>query len=339
MKIKLIIFCLLLFALKINAQDFHFSQYDETPLLINPALTGSFSGTLRGHVYFRNQWSKVINPYETFGASFDARLSFSKKKKASESGCLAFGISIMKDKTGKSELSATQSLFSIAYHQRVHKYGYLSGAIQGGITQKTINYSNLLWDNQYDPAVSGFNPALPNKEMYLVDGFSYNDVSAGVLYNFKTDELNSEPFDRINLKTGFAYYYFTKTDKSFTEIYNNPMYARLVFHVSSLLGIYRSGFSMIPSLMYERQGPNTEFVVGTGVKYTFRKLFNVKGLSDETGLTLGYLVRTSDAFIPYMAIEFMGINLGMSYDVNFSDLKKATKRLGGFEINIRYIKL
>ncbi len=340
MKIRFVIFCLTLLCIDLNAQDFHFSQYDETPLLINPALTGAFEGTLRGHLYFRNQWSKVINPYETYGASFDARLTTNTKKKSkNESGCLSFGISIMKDKTGKSELSVTQSLFSVAYHQRIQKNSYLTGALQGGFTQKTINYDNLLWDNQYDPSVSGFNPALPNKENKLIDGFSYTDVSGGLLYTFKSDELPNEIFDRVNIKTGIAYYYFTKSDKSFTVIYNNPMYAKLVFHARAALGIYRSGFSMIPSIMYEKQGPNTEFVVGTGLKYTFRKLFQLKGISDEAGLTLGYLVRTSDAFIPYIAIEFAGFNLGISYDVNFSDLKKATKKIGGVEINVKYIKL
>jgi len=323
-----------------KAQDFHFSQINETPLLINPALTGAFEGNLRAHIYFRNQWAKVINPYETFGASIDGKLSLTggtKKGRGSyDNGFLSFGFSIMKDKTGKSELATTQALFSVAYHQRIQKYSFLTAGLQGGFTQKNINYTNLFWDNQYDPLQAGFNQALSSKESQLIDGFSYNDISAGVLYSFVSEEGPTDAFDKINLRTGVSYYYFTKSDKSFTVLYNNPMHQKIIFHGVADMGIYNSGFALVPIFMYEIQGPHRECVIGNGFKYEFKKIKNLIGYSDNTSLTIGYLVRTGDSFIPYMAIAFSGFNLGISYDANFSDLKNATKRLGGFEINLRF---
>jgi len=334
MKLKTCILSLLLLKLTLGfGQDFHFSQFSETPLLLNPAMTGAFDGILRGHMYFRNQWAKVINPYETFGASCDARL-YDKKHK---NGFMALGISFMKDKTGKSEMATTQALVSVAYHQRVQKYSFLSAGLQGGFTQKTISYKGLAWDNQYDPAIQGFDPDLPTGENILLDGFSYTDVAGGILYHFDSYEISNPAFNYVNLKTGISFYHFVKNDKSFTQLYNNPMYPKLVVHGKSILGIYRSSFSIIPALMCEFQGPNREIVIGTGLKKSFVQKSRYRSVSNETALTVGYFVRTRDAFVPYVSLDFAGFTLGISYDANFSDLKKATKKLGGFEINIRYI--
>lgn len=335
MKLKTTILSIII-GLNLNVgfgQDFHFSQFSETPLLLNPAMTGAFDGVVRGHMYFRNQWAKVINPYETFGASCDARLVDKKHK----NGFMALGISFLKDKTGKSEMATTQALVSLAYHQRVQKYSFLAAGIQGGFTQKTINYNTLLWDNQYDPAIQGFDPALPTGENSLLDGFSYTDVAGGVLYHFDSYEISSPLFNYVNFKTGISFCHFVKSDKSFTQRYNNPMYPKLALYGKSVLGIYRSSYSLIPALMCEFQGPNREVLIGTGVKKSFSQKSRYRNVSNETAVTLGYFVRTGDAFVPYVALDFMGFNLGISYDANFSDLKKATKKLGGFEINIRYI--
>jgi hypothetical protein len=42
--------------------------------------------------------------------------------------------------------------------------------------------------------------------------------------------------------------------------------------------------------------------------------------------------------IPYIGLEFGGIRIGASYDVNISSLKAATANRGGSEFSIIYIK-
>ena len=56
---------LLFFQKNCHAQDIHFSQFFETPLLRNPALAGIFSGDLRIQAVYRNQWNSVTVPYQT----------------------------------------------------------------------------------------------------------------------------------------------------------------------------------------------------------------------------------------------------------------------------------
>ena len=49
----------------VRAQDIHFSQFFEAPLLRNPSLAGIFTGDIRVQAVFRDQWTSVTNAYKT----------------------------------------------------------------------------------------------------------------------------------------------------------------------------------------------------------------------------------------------------------------------------------
>ena len=70
---KRLIFILFIIAIGFTAtgQGIHFSQWYETPLLLNPANAGSYFGDYRANVNYRNQWATVGNSYKTIFASFD----------------------------------------------------------------------------------------------------------------------------------------------------------------------------------------------------------------------------------------------------------------------------
>jgi hypothetical protein len=57
-----------------KAQDLHFSQFFEAPLLRNPALAGLYEGDIRVQGVYRNQWNSVSFPYQT--GSFNAEYKF-----------------------------------------------------------------------------------------------------------------------------------------------------------------------------------------------------------------------------------------------------------------------
>ncbi len=50
----------------VHAQaDIHFSQFYETSILRNPALTGVFADDYKFGAYYRNQWNTISNPFQT----------------------------------------------------------------------------------------------------------------------------------------------------------------------------------------------------------------------------------------------------------------------------------
>ena len=90
------------------AQDIHFSQYNLSPLNLNPSLTGAFQGDLRFIGNHRNQWSSVSNPYATFGFSFEKKKLFKLP--------ISFGFQINQDRAGDSKLNTFQINPSVSYN-------------------------------------------------------------------------------------------------------------------------------------------------------------------------------------------------------------------------------
>src|ERR1700710_1294902 len=53
------------------AQDHLYSQFFNSPLYLNPALTGQFEGDLRMNLIYRNQWTTVPGNLSYISASVD----------------------------------------------------------------------------------------------------------------------------------------------------------------------------------------------------------------------------------------------------------------------------
>ena len=67
----------------INAQDLHFSQTAQTPLLINPASAGVFEGWQRVIINQRTQWLGATTSFMT--TSFAGDVTLFKKERGNKS--------------------------------------------------------------------------------------------------------------------------------------------------------------------------------------------------------------------------------------------------------------
>ncbi len=335
MKAKLLFIALFIIisAGNVKSQDYHFSQFYDIPLLVNPANTGAFQGDQRVVLFYRNQWASIMNPYESFGMSFDTRIW----KNDSETGKLAMGLNIMRDKAGTSELSLTQALVSVSYHQQLGETSILSAGIQGGFSQRSMNQTNLLWHNQYDPNAGTIDPTLPSGETYQYEGFNHADMSVGLLYSYVSPQSNMSSNDGVRFHIGGAFHHFNRPEKSFTDLFDHKLYSKITVHAKSTIGLAQTNTGLVPSAIYQMQGPNTEILAGLGFRFMLQEQSRYTGFRKESALTLGCFYRFNDAAIPYVALEFANYAVGVSYDTNVSGLRRATNSVGGLEINLRYI--
>lgn len=56
-----------------------------------------------------------------------------------------------------------------------------------------------------------------------------------------------------------------------------------------------------------------------------------------TAVSLGLFNRAKDAWVVVAKMDYRNFNVGVSYDVNISDLTTATNKRGAFELSIIYI--
>lgn len=326
-----------------HSQDIHFSQFYETPSLLNPALTGATSN-LRASLQYRNQWSSVTVPYKTFAASFEMKLnqksweqqgdnSNQVQKKFTEG--LAAGISFFSDRAGDGDMGLTQATLSIADQVALNEKNALSVGLQASIAQRSIDYSKLIWPNQYNG--SGYDASINAGENFSTSKFMYGDYVAGLLWTYGKGEMYMTANDEVKANAGIALYHITKPNESYLSNTSELLDTRFAVHGGMAFGIKNSSLSIAPSFLLNFQGPTKEIVLGSLVKYNLREDSKFTGNIKSAFISFGGYYRNDDAVIPTFLLEMGQYAMGVSYDVNVSGLRAASSERGGLEIMLRFV--
>lgn len=312
-------------------QDIHFSQSMSgmSPLMVNPALTAAFKGDQRVLLNYKNQWSSVTEPYKTYAFSFD--MPFARKKW--NNSYLGAGLFVFNDKAGDAEFGSTQVNISLSGVTRLNKNQTATVGLQGGFAQQSMSSSNLRWGNQYEAGV--YDAGLNTGEAAGYEPSIFGDFSAGVSWRYGRRSTNMSSNDMFGAGAGIALFHLNRPKLDFNE--DGKLYTKLVVNGDIYWGFKGTNIALLPALQFTRQGPVQEMNIGAMVRYTIKEnskyTNNVKGAAVYIG---GYY-RAGDAFIPAFILEIASYTLGVSYDVNVSNLKTASSGRGGLEISLRFI--
>jgi type IX secretion system PorP/SprF family membrane protein len=308
-----------------TAQDIHFTQFEASPLIVNPSFTGGFNGTARAALIYRNQWQSVTNfPFVTYAASVDAPIIHD----LSHDDYLAAGLQFYSDKAGDGNLTNTSVLASVAYHKFLgggngDPKSVLSVGLQGGYTSKSIDISRLYFGDQYYAGqFQGPTAELLNTKI------NYWNVNAGVSFSQRASES-------FAYTVGIGANNLTQPQESFSEKKNKDVGLGIRYN-GQLGAIWNTSerFSIRPGVLYQTQATAYELIVGSEFNY---KLGNPEFQSIATSVFVGGWYRNADAAMVTVGVEFKGFRIGASYDYNTSALKSASNGNGGFEISLRYI--
>lgn len=330
---KLLCTFILFSSLGILAQDVHFSQLSQSPLLINPANAGFFDGYARAILNYRTQWSAADAQYQTIMASFDANAGI----KRSRSAFIGLGGYIYQDKAANGTWSTLNANLIGNAVVNVGKVSRLSGAIGAGVGQTSTNFSKLLYGNQYDG--TQFNTALPNYESFNARNFTWFDLTSGI--NFEINKIN-EDFthnNRFSLRLGVAGYHLNQPRLIFSTNSTQVIDRRMVYSAQARFDIKESALSILPSVIYMTQGTFQQANFGTFIRYRFKDETKTTGLKSETALHIGCYYRYKDAVIPQFMLEYKSFMFGFSYDQTVSRFRLANRGLGAFEVSISWTNL
>jgi type IX secretion system PorP/SprF family membrane protein len=313
----------------LNAQDIHFSQSPETPLLLNPAQAGL------GHdvlviMNYKDQWKSVATPYHTF--NFSADFSLFQKPNGNHIG---MGIDVFADKAGDAGMGTTTGMFHLSGVIAPDNNNNISAGISGGFGQRTLQYDKLYWDNQYDGAQ--YNAALSSGEPLTFGNHNYFDLAAGLawFYSEGHSTLSSNDARRINI--GFAVHHLNRPVYSFYGNTDERLPFKFIAHGNANIGIHNYNLVLEPSYLVMIQGGHREITPGIMFKYITQESSKYTGRKKSSAFALGGYFRVQDAFVLATRFEISNWAVGMSYDVNVSGLKTASKSRGGFEISLRYM--
>ena len=312
------------------AQDIHFSQASNSPLTLNPALTGA-SGVTQAIVNYRTQWRSVATPYNTMAASFEMRLNEGSRRKK---GIFAMGVNFYKDQAGDLKLTTTNANLNMAYHLILDKKSSIGCGIYAGFGERSIATSTGKWASQFNGDYYDAN--LQSGESVFADKINYFDVGTGFVYTYKGSENYMTSNNQKDFNIGFAVYHLNRPDYSFMSANNEQLYMRFSGFANAIIGISNTRNSLMPAIYFQRQRTATEFLFGTYWRYRIQEASKVTGFNKGSYLSLGAFYRTNDAFVAKVLFEMMDYSVGFAYDINVSSLANVSKTKGGFEIFLKY---
>ncbi|MBN9350955.1 MAG: PorP/SprF family type IX secretion system membrane protein [Chitinophagaceae bacterium] len=317
----LTILMLLCFTAKVNAQDPHFSQFFASPLTLNPALTGKFDGNLRVAGNYRNQWPALNNVYTTYTVSVDFRIM---KNHIPSNDTWGVGILALKDQAGGNILTDNYVALSTSYHKALDEDGFQQIGIgfQGSYGQKRLDQSKLYFEDMLTPfGFTGITQEVFNNQNLNV---SYLDLNAGILYSGSTSDDN-------NFYVGASMYHINRPRESFMAAdwsigTRATVHAGGFFPVADNVRFHASG-------IFQVQNKATETVIGGA----FAAAIDQQS-ENPSNVYFGSWFRFNDALIPYVGLEFSGMRIGATYDINISSLRPASQSRGGMELSLIYVK-
>lgn len=312
-----------------KAQDIHFSQYTETPSSINPALAGVHYNT-RVIANFRTQWGSVATSYQTIGLSFEQTIKAQKLK----GNYFAIALNVYRDAAGDAKLNTLNPNLGICYVQKISKQMKVSGGLQGGLFYRTIDVNNLRWDRQYNGYE--YNSSLPNGEPSTPrSSITSYDMGGGVNFNYAQSEKFFSSKDGNKFDFGVSAYHYSIPANSFI-ITTEKLYTRICAYANGDFNIPNSKNAIMPSFLYMRQGPNSQFILGALFKFILVDQSVYTANRKPCAISIGSQYRYRDAIVPQVLVQYDKYAFGASYDINVSALTPASKRNGGLEIMLRY---
>ncbi|MBI2967355.1 MAG: PorP/SprF family type IX secretion system membrane protein [Bacteroidetes bacterium] len=319
--------CFIILAMNLAGQDLHYSQFDAMVVTLNPASAGVHETDYRFSNDYKLQWASVATPFQTYAISFDMPLF----KKEGRNHFIGVGGNFVKDIAGKSKLNTTLYNFILSAHQKLNDKNYISVGLQGGYASRKANLANLRWDEQWNGEI--YDPGLSSGETNLNNNVktSYKDFAAGALWHFVPGEL-------VKAKTGISYYHLNRPDKSFNSKEEN-LYPKLV--INSVISFKLPQANKLdrylqPQVIFMRQGPHQEVYLGSFIKYVIQEPSRYTDYRSQAIVSFGGFYRLSDAAVFATRIDYGPITLGISYDINVSQLRKASALDGGVEFTLIY---
>ena len=331
MKKTLLLIGIFLYSIGMKAQDEHFTLYNMTPLIVNPAKAGAFYGTYRAGAIIRDQAPTFNNTYVTPMAYVDAPII--KGFRAWD--WIGVGLNFYQDRSGSLKLTKTSTTGSLAYHfaldgkapnLKKRRKGkkptqYLTLGLQAG--NVGLNLKDLaITDGVFEDELRGGGTTSADRQRLANARVSNVDFGAGLMYTAMFGK-------NTKMNAGIAMFHLLKDKRSFLNGQNTLFSPRITVH-----GEVQHHFSDLlyikPNFKYDQRLTSKELDIQGIVGVAFNK---EKDIDVEAGL--GYRLGNALEFLAGM--KYGAFRAGVGFDLTLSSLAEIDNRAGAIDFALSYI--
>jgi len=296
-----------------NAQDAHFSQCYEAPLLLNPARAGMINATYQLSGIYRSQWNNVTLPFKTITGTAQFNLPAGKNK----NNIIGLAITDYADKAGDASYTTNHFDGTFSFHRNFGSdlNQYIGGGITAGFASTSFDYSKLTFDEDFNGGI--------NSEAIGSEKANYFDLSSGIEYNRMQEN------EQVNV--GFAVFHLTEPTVSYSNNSESVIYRKYVLNAGYAKTL-SDKTEVLPRAAVFIQGPSRDFIFGTDLKFRL-----TQNATTNYNVYAGLYYRTGDALIPKFRIDMGDLSIAFSYDVTVSKVTDANDNAGGPELSLIYV--
>ncbi|MBC6490141.1 hypothetical protein BC349_04115 [Flavihumibacter stibioxidans] len=299
MKKILLIATIVLSGYHLCAQDHLYSQFLNSPLYLNPALTGTAENDLRFGAAYRRQWASVPSGMQYYSVFADKYIPVFKG---------GFGMMFTGSHEGYLHKQNVSAMYSYGFGGEDY---LISAGIQGGFSSRAVRWEKLYFSDMIND--QGVIPgARSQAELPINNNKWFPDFGAGATCVYR------------NLMVGFSVQHLNRPDESLTQGVTSNLPRRLIAHASLVLvkENYDDEFGprLIPSAVYYQQGQFKSISGGLEYKNDYLNI----GLWYRNNVDL----RKNDAIVLSITLDsFLGggdrgrkMRMGISHDATISHL-------------------
>ncbi len=346
----LFFFAFALSTLALGAQDTHFTLHNYAPLWVNPANTGSFSGSIRAGGVHRGQWFG-LNGIQTSNLYADAPLAFGFRKQ----DWVGVGFNFITDDAGEFDITSTFFGFSGAYHLSLDKKrtNILTLGVQYGSTSYGLSPDKILaqqatfgqdiggLEGSAEPELVGMGTGGPVPGGNNNNNESYNDLNAGIKLKMLLDKKTNNIFE-----AGVSLLHLNRPRRNTLgerqmldtmpgnpnppiDVGQDSRRRRGTIHAHARLDMEMSEkWRFQPTVFYQNSAGSSSISLQT---------WGARQLKKNLDLRLGLGYRTGDAAKVMVGFDTDRLRTALAYDITLSQARDVTSFQGAFELGLAYI--
>lgn len=288
-------------------QDIHYTRYDLQPIMLNPAHTGSYYGSIRLNAIYRDQWANFLpNQFTTPALSLDAPLAIGLRKE----DWIGIGVNFYQDRAGIGKLTTTGFSGFLSYHLALDKErnNVLTIGLNGGTVNKKIgDIANYIFEDQGQ-----------GEQSLTTDASGGLDIGAGLMFTSKISKTDMVRF-------GLGVKHILPIEYKLTSSGQEKETMQINIHGDGVFGLSNQ-LDLEPVVVVQLK---ENLFLGYGQGKLAYRLTPTSDIRLVGGL--GY--RVGDAVQVLAGLDYKNWRFGIAYDYGTSPISPAQS----FEIGLQFI--
>jgi type IX secretion system PorP/SprF family membrane protein len=310
------------------AQEYHFSQFNKTQMLLNPAITGFSDGFERFGMNHRSQWIGSGTQFFTSAASAEMTIGKDYDKSLSY---LGLGLNFVNDMGGDSKMRTTSGAANISGILPINYLSTFSVGINVGYTNRNADLNRVLFPSQWNGSM--YDPTLPSGEESFTS-FGFLDAGAGIFYHYGKNQTKVIREKDLSFEIGVSAFHLNRPKLRYNGVSMDILDMRFI-GIANLYYTFTEITGLEFNVMQAFQGKHMETSIGAFIKNRFSDGSRKTSNYHDSFFSVGAFVRTSGMFIPAVQFDWRDYQFGFSYDVMLSKMRRAYPG-GSFEVSLVY---